>query len=779
MHSSETNRFFWKLALPVFFLSAAFVYVPVFAGFVPFPSGLVFDFPLFAPSSPSHVVTKVADIGDLVSQFYPYRTMLARAVREGSLPLWNPYMLSGTAFEANPLSALFYPLNIFYYLLPTAGAWSLGFLLRSFLSGLFTALFVREIGGTATGSITAGLLFTFSGFMTVWQGQTMIDAFIWLPLICYAVVRLHKSRSRTWVVLTAIALAMPALAGHPESAVHLTLTAIAFAFFLAFTGFAPWQFICHFIGAGILSLGIVAVQLLPSLQWFSNVNGLHAVWPSPPAWSLMGLVSRDIIPFDIRIHSNSFGLELPIQATYIGMMGFIAAPIALLSRSRKFVVFFVFWSGIALSAAYGIGPTLSIVHQIPLLRNMKHDRLVMLFVFGMAVLAGLGIAVVEQLEFGDHADRIKAIVLAGVGLYVAGMMIYAVHRVTIVIPEPLRTPKASFLFLLASGAIVIWTSLGYINRTKFKIAALALVGLDVCSFAYGSIPFERSRNIVPRNQILDRLSTDEKGPFRIAQVGGAFPSNWQLMYGLHGSDGYEISLTRIKQFTTGLATDNADGAMFIAKDVLENKDRRIDMLNTKYLVVSEWDSHYTEFRKQPERFRFLYTYGDTDVYENLKVLPRAYLVQTAEAEVIPDESSQLERLKDPRFDPEHRVVLAEPPQQPQSSALAPALRTPRVEWRAQGVNSFEMDVNPVVPSVLVVSQMDYPGWKAYIDGESVPITRADYAFPAIFVGPGLHRVRFSFEPWTFRWGLTISILAVTVVLACVSGLGRIRFRQSG
>jgi len=160
-------------------------------------------------------------------------------------------------------------------------------------------------------------------------------------------------------------------------------------------------------------------------------------------------------------------------------------------------------------------------------------------------------------------------------------------------------------------------------------------------------------------------------------------------------------------------------------------------------------------------------------------LPRAYLVQTAEAEVIPDESSQLERLKDPRFDPEHRVVLAEPPQQPQSSALAPALRTPRVEWRAQGVNSFEMDVNPVVPSVLVVSQMDYPGWKAYIDGESVPITRADYAFPAIFVGPGLHRVRFSFEPWTFRWGLTISILAVTVVLACVSGLGRIRFRQSG
>jgi uncharacterized membrane protein YfhO len=126
------------------------------------------------------------------------------------------------------------------------------------------------------------------------------------------------------------------------------------------------------------------------------------------------------------------------------------------------------------------------------------------------------------------------------------------------------------------------------------------------------------------------------------------------------------------------------------------------------------------------------------------------------------------RVKDPDFDPEHRVVLSEVLSQAPQSPKEPIIRTPRVEWRKQGVNSFEMDVNPVVPSILVVSQTYYPGWKAYVDGASVPITLADYAFPSIFVEPGLHLVRFSFEPWTFKLGLTLTILAVVVIAGIVA-----------
>jgi uncharacterized membrane protein YfhO len=76
------------------------------------------------------------------------------------------------------------------------------------------------------------------------------------------------------------------------------------------------------------------------------------------------------------------------------------------------------------------------------------------------------------------------------------------------------------------------------------------------------------------------------------------------------------------------------------------------------------------------------------------------------------------------------------------------------------VNDFELDVNAFAPSVLVISQIHYPGWKAYIDGSPVPVTRANYAFPAIFISSGPHHVRFSFEPWTFKAGLSITVLTL-------------------
>src|SRR2546423_1770900 len=88
------------------------VYAPMFTGKIPFPADFVFDFPPFAPAAPSGGLLPHANIGDLVTSFFPYRTIASRAVRAGTLPLWNPYMLSGAPFLANTQSALFYPLNL-------------------------------------------------------------------------------------------------------------------------------------------------------------------------------------------------------------------------------------------------------------------------------------------------------------------------------------------------------------------------------------------------------------------------------------------------------------------------------------------------------------------------------------------------------------------------------------------------------------------------------------------------------------------------------------------
>ena len=56
--------------------------------------------------------------GDLLLYFYPLRDFAAQAVREGRLPLWNPYTFMGAPFLANSQAGFFYPLNLLLAWLP-------------------------------------------------------------------------------------------------------------------------------------------------------------------------------------------------------------------------------------------------------------------------------------------------------------------------------------------------------------------------------------------------------------------------------------------------------------------------------------------------------------------------------------------------------------------------------------------------------------------------------------------------------------------------------------
>src|SRR5438128_79361 len=115
MKSSE--RTFWAMSICTALIVSLIVYAPVLARKIPFPSNFIFDFPPFAPSMPSYVSTVQTNIGDLVTSFYPYHALAARAARDFALPLWNPHMLSGAPFLATSQSALFYPQNFLYYVL--------------------------------------------------------------------------------------------------------------------------------------------------------------------------------------------------------------------------------------------------------------------------------------------------------------------------------------------------------------------------------------------------------------------------------------------------------------------------------------------------------------------------------------------------------------------------------------------------------------------------------------------------------------------------------------
>lgn len=64
-------------------------------------------------------LTTLDPLGSL-NHSYAYDVYAERTLRQGELPLWNPYQGLGQPFMANSLSAVFYPLNWFHLLLPYA-----------------------------------------------------------------------------------------------------------------------------------------------------------------------------------------------------------------------------------------------------------------------------------------------------------------------------------------------------------------------------------------------------------------------------------------------------------------------------------------------------------------------------------------------------------------------------------------------------------------------------------------------------------------------------------
>ena len=67
------------------------------------------------------------------------------------------------------------------------------------------------------------------------------------------------------------------------------------------------------------------------------------------------------------------------------------------------------------------------------------------------------------------------------------------------------------------------------------------------------------------------------------------------------------------------------------------------------------------------------------------------------------------------------------------------------------------------PGVLVLSEVFYPAWKAYVDGEEQPILRADGTLRAVALGEGAHTVEFRYRSTTLAIGGLVSLLALLIV----------------
>src|SRR5207247_2550554 len=77
----------------------------------------------------------------------------------------------------------------------------------------------------------------------------------------------------------------------------------------------------------------------------------------------------------------------------------------------------------------------------------------------------------------------------------------------------------------------------------------------------------------------------------------------------------------------------------------------------------------------------------------------------------------------------------------------------------------QLDVKCAEPALVVVSQTYYHNWKAYLDGASTRLWRANHAFQAVAVPAGRHRVELGYEDRWFQTGAAISAATLLGIVA--------------
>jgi hypothetical protein len=170
----------------------------------------------------------------------------------------------------------------------------------------------------------------------------------------------------------------------------------------------------------------------------------------------------------------------------------------------------------------------------------------------------------------------------------------------------------------------------------------------------------------------------------------------------------------------------------------------------------------------------VYDGPDARLYPNPSALPRAFVVDGQQ--VVEDGDAALAAVTEPGFPARNVAVTEERIEGVPEGAAEPALGSAQiVDYEPEQV---VVETSAARRALLVLTDSWFPGWKAKVDGEDVPVERVDYVIRGVPIPAGDHRVEFTYEPASWRAGWIVSLLALLVILAA-AWIGWRRARASG
>ncbi|MDP9410732.1 MAG: YfhO family protein, partial [Actinomycetota bacterium] len=246
-------------------------------------------------------------------------------------------------------------------------------------------------------------------------------------------------------------------------------------------------------------------------------------------------------------------------------------------------------------------------------------------------------------------------------------------------------------------------------------------------------------------------------------------SNLGIPMGLQSIQGYNpVQIARYYEYITAL---NGKSQGYHNTDVYPQglDSPLLDLLNVRYMIVpAVTEPDQSVLRELKNAHPTVYSDERVEVLENRDALPRAWIVHSAR-QVAPKET--LELLSSGAVDPRRTALLEQSPPDLAAPENASADHAVVTMYEADRIR---LKTTTGARGLLVLSEAYYPAWKAYVDGQPVPLYAADHVLRAVPLPAGEHTVDLRYESWSLRVGLAISLLAYLLLVGLAVAVKRLR-----
>jgi hypothetical protein len=684
------------------------------------------------------------DNPDLAEQVLPWLNAQVFAIRHGSVLLWDPYAWFGQSLIGQLLPSVASPFTFLLAIAPLqdghiqlfyVGVW---LVFIHCVAAVFAYWFFRDLGCLRASAALGGLFYATAGFAGNTEWPQMLAATILSPMVFLFLLRSLRGRAPVKNAAWAgVALGCSWLGGHhgPPLMLSMAVAGVCLGFLFHRD---RYKHVMRRAAIVLLFAGAVsAVQILPtaeygkaSLRW-TETGVLH--WNQPvefPEHAMFSLKPTDLL--QILVPGNAVHFD-----PFAGVAGLSMAALAvMLAFGRREVKLFFLMAIVALlysmarfNAVYGM-----LYALIPLVEKAR-SPVVGLSVFHFALTALVALGTNVLLLKPEAGARLQKPLLWFAGVTFAILYLIFFFRPTLSSGIADGDPRAGMIALVAillAALLQAWRH-GHIRAEWVAVLLCLLVIIEQGNeVGYGwAQKHDENRNKYIRqfddSRDVALFLKRQPNPKRVELNRKDLEINFGDWYRIETVESYTASMPEQTMRLNWW------------------QDRLSQMYGVNYAV--------SKAPTRPGQRELFSGAAGLKVFANADAFPRAWTVHGIRG--AKDEDSGAALVRDGKFDLRKEAVMVGAQPKLDTCAAADAVNATN-----ERESSVRVRVYMACRGMLIVSDNNYPGWRATVDGQSARIWEINTALRGVVVEAGSHEVTMRYRPASVYFGLALTLLGL-------------------